>query len=157
MNKNPFRAVLAVAAAAGALTLASCGSSGTSGTTPASGHGSPGAAVMGLSRALAVHDNAAACSYFEPSLQDQCKGIQLPVTKGNIEIGHSAIQGDRALVVVMSTSYCIQNQCVSNKDPNKGLPSGSTNFDQAYSATQNNNNDPTTPCQRVNGKWYVAG
>ena len=112
---------------------------------------------MGLIRALAAHDNAAACSYFEPSVQAQCKGTQLPATTGTVEIGHTAIQGDRALVVVMSSRYCIQNQCVSNKDPSKGLPSGSTTFDQAYSATQNSNNDPTTPCQRVNGKWYVAG
>lgn len=153
MKKNPLWAAVAVA---GALAVASCGGSSSSGTTPASGHDSPGAAVMGLTRSLAARDNAAACSYFVPSEQSVCQGTQLPAVTGSVKIGRTVINGDRALVVVMSPKFCIQSSCVSNNDPNKGLPSGSTTFDQAYSATQNNN-DPTTPCQRINGKWYVAG
>ena len=154
MNKTPLWAALA---AAGALTLASCGNGGSSGSTPAPGHGSPQAAVMGLIRGLAAHDTNAACGYFVPAEQSLCRGTQLPSTTGSVTIGHTAVSGDKALVVVMSPKYCIQNQCLSNTNPSKGLPTGATTFDAAYSATQNNQSDPTTPCQRVNGKWYVAG
>jgi hypothetical protein len=112
---------------------------------------------MGLIRALSAHDTAAACGYFVPSQQSQCSGIQLPAATGTVKIGNTAVDGDRALVVVLSSKYCLQDTCLSNSDPNKGLPHGSVTFDQAYTATQNDNNDPTTPCQRVDGKWYVAG
>ena len=153
MKKNPL---WAVPVAVAAMLLSSCGG-GSSGSTPASGHGSPGAAVMGLTRALAAHDSAAACGYFVPSELSQCQNTQLPAVTGTVKIGRTVINGDRALVVVMSSKFCIQNSCVSNNDPNKGLPGGSSTFDQAYSETQNSNNDPTTPCQLVDGKWYVAG
>ena len=146
---------LAGTAALASLALASCGSSGSSGTTPASGHDSPGAAVIGLTRALTTHDTAAVCGYFVPSEHSVCMSTQLPTATGTVRIGRTVINGDRALVVVMSSKYCIQNQCISNNDPGKGLPSGSTTFDQAYRSQ--NNNAPITPCQRINGKWYVAG
>lgn len=112
---------------------------------------------MGLIRSLSAHNMNEACSYFVPSAASQCSAAQLPAATGSVTIGHTAINGDRALVVVMSSKFCLQNQCLSNNDPNKGLPHGSTTFDQAYTETQQSNNDPTTPCQRVNGKWYVAG
>lgn len=156
MNIRPFWAAVAVSGAL-VLAAASCGGSASSGSTPAPGHGSPQAAVMGLIRGLAAHDTSAACDYFVPAEQSACHGTQLPATTGTVTIGHTAVKGDRALVVVMSSKYCVGNQCLSNSDSTKGLPSGSTTFDQAYQATQNNQNDPTTPCQRVNGKWYVGG
>ncbi len=46
-------------------------------------------------------------------------------------------------------------QCLSNTDPSKGLPSGSTTFAQAFAAAQNSNTNPATREMRVNGKWYV--
>lgn len=156
MNIRPFWSAVAVSGVL-VVAAASCGSSGSSGSTPAPGHGSPQAAVMGLIRALASHDTTAACDYFVPAEQSACRGAQLPAGTGTVTIGHTVVNGDRALVVVMSAKYCVGNQCLSNNDASKGLPSGSTTFDQAYQATQNNQNDPTTPCQRVNGKWYVAG
>lgn len=156
MSRKPFL-VSVGAAVALVLALASCGSGGSSGSTPAPGHDSPQAAVMGLIRGLADHNTAAACGYFVPDEQTVCRGTDLPKATGTVKIGHTAISGDKALVVVMSSKYCIADQCVSNNDPGKGLPTGGTTFDRAYQATQNNQNDPTTPCQRVNGKWYVAG
>lgn len=156
MSKKPFLAPVGAAIAL-VLALASCGGSGSSGSTPAPGHDSPQAAVMGLIRGLAAHDANATCGYFVPAEQTACHGTDLPTTTGSVKIGHTAISGDKALVVVMSSKYCIADQCLSNNDPAKGLPTGGTTFDQAYQATQNNQNDPTTPCQRVNGKWYVAG
>lgn len=154
MKKTGFRAAVAAVAM---LLIASCGGGGSSGSTPAPGHGSPAAAVMGLIRALSAHNMTAACGYFIPSAQSQCSGAQLPPATGSVTIGHTAVNGDRALVVVMSSKFCLQNQCLKNSDPNKGLPGGSTTFDQAYTESQQSNNDPTTPCQRVDGKWYVAG
>ena len=112
---------------------------------------------MGLIDALANPDTATACSYFIPDVQSQCRSSSLPPATGKVTIGHTTINGDRALVVMMSSKYCLQSECFSNNDPNKGLPSGSTTFDQAFSETQNNQNDPTSPCQRVNGEWYVVG
>lgn len=112
---------------------------------------------MGLVQALANHDNATACSYFIPAVQSQCRNSSFPPATGKITIGHTTVNGDRALVVVMSPKFCVQGHCFSNNDPNKGLPKGSTTFDQAFSQTQSSQNDPSSPCQRVNGKWYVAG
>lgn len=154
MKKFPFLTALA---AAGMLTVAACGSSGKSGSTPSPGHDSPAAAVMGLIRGLQAHNSAAACSYFVPSQQSSCNSAQLPGATGSVTIGRTVVNGDRALVVVLTSKFCVQGQCLSNNDPSKGLPSGSTTFDQAYTTTQSSQSDPTTPCQRVNGKWYVAG
>lgn len=163
MKAVPFGLVLgcavALAACSSASTTTNNASAGstTSTTTIVPGHDSPQAAVIGMAQALANGNLTQACGYFIPSEQAACRGSgSAPKVSGTFTIGETVTDGDRALVVQMSSHYCVQDNCHSNNDPTAGLPSGSTTFDQAYSASQNDKNDPTSPCQRIGGLWYIV-
>ena len=145
-------------AASCVLVCTACGNnrSVSSGSLPIPGHESPQRALSGLIQGLESHDLNAACSYVVPTEETTCVEAGLPAVSGTVAIGHTAVDGDEALVVTVSSNYCIQGQCYSNDNPDKGLPNGSMTFAQALASTQNNQSDPTTPCQQISGMWYVV-
>lgn len=155
------RALVATAAIGAAIVLAGCsGSSNSSQSTttsplPAPGHGSPQAAVAGFSAGTKAHDLSVACQYVVPMSQSQCvKQTSLSAT-GSLSLGHTTIQGDQAIVTLVTAHYCVQGSCHSNSNAMAGQPTGSTSFNEAFQKAASTGG-AGQPCQRVNGLWYVG-
>jgi hypothetical protein len=111
---------------------------------------------MGLTAGLAAGNTAKACSYFLPSQQAECRQVFAKIhATGSVSLGKTVIKGNKALVVMMSPRYCVSGSCVHNSDPTKDLPSGRTTFAKAFNASQSNQANPVTACERVHGRWYV--
>jgi hypothetical protein len=64
------------------------------------------------------------------------------------------VRGKEAIVVVVADKWCGGKACVSNHDPNKGLPSQTRGFGHAFDATSNAL--PAVAVVQISGKWYVA-
>jgi hypothetical protein len=143
---------------------AACSSSPSS-NTPAAGHGSPAAAVVGFLQGLANNNVASACSYAAPNEQSQCnagfaKGVS--VTQSGFGTGNTFTDGNQALVVLVASSYCIgagsaptTTTCFSNSDPNKDLPSSAAGFQSALNVAFGSSVSPLAAAVQVNGQWYA--
>lgn len=145
--------------AGGGVLLAACG--GSAGL-PSPGHGSPAAAASGFVQGLSQGNGTGACAYVVPDQESACTAA-LPSSHFTFEspgIGNTKTVGDQALVSIISTKACISQtssttNCVSNSNPNQGLPSSDSGFASAYSAAQGTSDALTLPMQNVNGQWYV--
>jgi len=142
--------------------LAGCSSGGGS-VSP--GNSSPKAAVDGYITDLLSTTGSGFCSYLEPSQQSGCDQLASEVhahATGTWAFGNESIQGDKALVVftgdiclIATVSATTSNNCDQNTDPNKGLPSGSLSFGDAYSTALSATNGAIT-CIEINGLWWVT-
>lgn len=162
----------------GCVGLAGCGGAGSSagGTSPATvsssssvASGSPSAAASNTPLAVArefiaavrAHDGAGACALVVPSGQAQCNSQFAPLlaqaTFSNPAFHQTVVRGDRALVSITG-QLCIAGHCQGATDPDSGMPSATLTFDQAWALTKTPSTLATaaSPCQQVNGKWYVV-
>lgn len=124
----------------------------------AAGHSSPSGAVAGFLNASAAGQLAAACAFVTPPEQPVCPDLlaQAPVTVQGaaVRIGNTDINGSQALVVPLGT-VCLSGGCLTNTDPNAGLPAAGTSFADAYARGAGSANDPDIDCVLVAGSWYV--
>jgi hypothetical protein len=153
--RRPFGAAVLLLA----IGAAACGSSGNG--LPAAGTGTPQAAVSGFIGNLPT-DVSAACGYVVPSQQAQCNktfaGGTFSITSPSI--GQSSVDGNEALVVVLSTNSCTglagsTSICNSNTNASAGLPSSQSDFATAFQATFASNATAVAPCIEFGGVWYV--
>jgi len=132
------------------------------------GHGSPGAAVLGVLAGLESHSVSGVCAYVQPVAQSSCRGLlNFPgmtwPTAARIHIGYVAIDGNRALVDATGTS-CSPHEtprCLTNKNPAALLDSGKT-FGALWTATLASGFSLSQkhvyslgPCVKVRSKWYM--
>jgi hypothetical protein len=137
----------------------------------APGHGSPGAALVGVLTALSSKHPAALCDYVYAyaSTVAQCKA-QLSQTARNqapyvvsVKIGYVAIDGTRALVGITG-KICVPGnkpECVTNVDPSAIFSAGNT-FTALWAhmvnptSSSSGNAYKLLPCVEVGGKWYFG-
>lgn len=125
----------------------------------APGHGSPAGANAGFLNASINGDFDTACSYALPSEQPNCRAV-LPtgqnttVQNGPLTLGNVFISGNQALVTLLGTICAPGVGCVSNTNPNAGLPANTAGFPAAYQNALSNFN-LTQPCEQEGGQWYV--
>jgi hypothetical protein len=128
-------------------------------TPPAPGYQSPARAVAGYIGNMMHHRAAAACRYSLPSRQGICAvGVQAMYLTGSKitgtwTVGHVVTDGNRAIVDV-EYQACLGSDCLTNTDPNAGLPGSGASFSAAFEQTLTNFNY-ATDCVRLNGRWYV--
>ncbi len=105
------------------------------------------------------HHVDAACSYSLPGYRGICgmavEGMFLLGNKvtGSWTVGHVVTDGNRAIVDV-EYDACLGSDCVTNNDPNAGLPGSGTSFSTAFRQNLANFNY-ATDCVRLHGRWYV--
>lgn len=141
------------------------GSGGGSGSV-SPGHGSPKAAVEGFITDLELGNGSTAwCDYLAPPDQSECQEgaaeAHISIT-GSFALGNQVIDGSQALVAITG-DVCAHDDidsttsiaCSSNSDPNKGLPSSTDTFSDAYAAATNSNGTATAPCEEISGSWYI--
>ncbi len=119
------------------------------------GHDSPRAAVVGLISGLAGSNEQIACGYVVPVQQQLCRTALPFIGVEGFRLGHTVVNGDRALVTLIVDSFCIGDACFSNQDPDAGLPMGTTGFGAAFRRTLDTGSDPATACRKVDGNWFV--
>jgi hypothetical protein len=134
----------------------------------APGHGSPGAAFVGVLAAVSSKDPAALCEYTDAyaSSVAQCKAQISQASRGqaayieSVKIGYVAIDGTRALVGFTGKICPPGNtrECVANADPSAIFSAGNT-FTALWAQTVNpdsGNAYSLLPCVEVGGKWYFG-
>lgn len=105
------------------------------------------------------HRTDAACSYSRPGYQGICavgvQGMFLLGSKvtGTWTLGHVVTDGNRAIVDV-EYNACLGSDCVTNNDPDAGLPGSGTSFSTAFRQNLANFNY-ATDCVRLHRRWYV--
>lgn len=133
-------------------------STGLAVTGVAPGHGSPAAANAGFLNASVKGDFEGACAYALPSEQPTCKtllGQSSTAVQGSpLRVGNVVTNGNQALVTLLGTICASGAGCVTNTDPNAGLPANAAAFAAAYENALNNFN-LTQPCQQSGGQWYI--
>jgi hypothetical protein len=141
------------------------------------GNGSPGAAVTGMVTGLESADIARMCGYFEPAYASSCqRALSLATSPAmtdliprisNFSVGYTAVKGNEALAVILSTTCtpgsatasgaAATQTCTTVTDPATGLDSGES-FAALWSATASSSaagENPLAPLIKVNGKWFV--
>ena len=75
--------------------------------------------------------------------------------------GDDFVDGSQA-IVVFTGKICISapgfNQCFSNSNPKKGLPSNNSGFQSAWKSLNSSSTNAQffeVPCVLISGKWYV--
>lgn len=132
------------------------GTPAVSGITP--GHGTPAAAYAGWLDAAATGQVATECSYALPSQQPACpvtmanETVTLP--DGPLTLGATDIVGSQALVVPVGT-VCLDGTCLTNTNPNTGIPTTSAGFPAAYQQATQTETDPAAGVDEVGGQWYL--
>jgi hypothetical protein len=140
--------------------VAGCSSGGAPGSRPRPGYQSPDSAVAGYVGNLLADHPAAACRYTEPAEQAACTtGLDLfgglEQESGNWALGNGATSGDQAIVDVEYQQACVNGaNCLSNSNPNAGLPGNGLSFEAAFRRALNTL-DYATDCVRIDGLWYV--
>lgn len=131
----------------------------------APGNDSPGAVVSGLIQAFEAKQFVKSCDYQAPSQQQDCKagaatadtGSGAPSVK-NGAVGYVAIDGSEALVGMTGT-FCAGGQagCFTNTDPAK-LFSTTPSFAALWKNATGSSASAysLTPCEKINGKWYIS-
>jgi hypothetical protein len=127
---------------------------------PAQGYQSPASTVAGYIGNMMRHDAEASCRYSEPGYQGLCalavQAMYLTGSKitGTWTVGHVVTNGNRAIVDVEYEEVCLGSTCLTNADPNAGLPGSGTSFSVAFKQNLTNYNY-ATDCVRWHGRWYV--
>lgn len=127
--------------------------------SPAAGYQSPTSAVAGFVGNMMRHRPSAACNYGVPADHGICaiavEAMYILGGKitGGWTVGHAITAGNRAIVDV-EYEACLGSDCVSNTNPNAGLPGSGTSFNTAFRQALANF-DYATDCVRVHGRWYV--
>jgi hypothetical protein len=146
-----------------ALLVTACsGSANAPLGTPPAGHQSPGNAVAGyIGNYMRGHD-AAACGYVAPGLNAVCllslqMAGQLGKLSGSWSLGYSVTSGARAIVALEFLDQCLGGKgCVTNTNPNAGLPHAGLSFDAAYKqALTPSGLYYDADCVLIHGRWYV--
>jgi len=105
------------------------------------------------------HRTVAACRYNLPGYQGICEvGVQAMYLMGSKitgtwTVGRAVTDGDRAIVDV-EYQTCLGSDCLTNTNPNAGLPGSGTSFGTAFQQDLANFSY-ATDCVRLNGRWYV--
>jgi hypothetical protein len=126
---------------------------------PAPGHQSPADAVAGFTGNMMRHHPEAACRYGLPGYRGICVigvgGMYLLGSKitGTWTVGHVVTAGDRAIVDV-EYEACLGSHCVTNTNPDAGLPDSGTSFTSAFRQALASF-DYATDCVRLHEGWYV--
>jgi hypothetical protein len=126
---------------------------------PSPGYQSPANAVAGFTGDEMRHRTLAACRYSLPSDQGLCaiavEAMFMLGSKvtGTWTVGNVVTAGNRAIVDV-EYEACLGSDCVTNTNPNAGLPGSGTSFSSAFSQNLTNFNY-ATDCVRLHGRWYV--
>lgn len=126
---------------------------------PAPGYQSPASAVAGFTANMMRHQPRAACLYGLPGYRGICavavEGMYLLGSKitGTWTVGHVITAGDRAIVDV-EYEACLGSHCVTNTNPNAGLPDSGISFNDAFRQALASF-DYATDCVRLHGGWYV--
>jgi hypothetical protein len=126
---------------------------------PPPGYQSPANAVAGFTGNEMRHRTQAACRYSLPGDQGLCAMAveSIFVVYGNISgtwtVGHVVTAGNRAIVDV-ELEACQGGNCLTNTNPNAGLPGSGTSFSSAFRQALANF-DYATDCVRLHGRWYV--
>lgn len=126
---------------------------------PPPGYWSPAGAVAGFTGNMMRHHPQTACRYGLPGDRGICaaavEGMYLLGGKitGSWTVGHVVTAGDRAIVDV-EYEACLGSRCVTNTNPNAGLPDSGTSFSSAFRQALASF-DYATDCVRLRGGWYV--
>jgi hypothetical protein len=126
---------------------------------PAPGYQSPANAVAGFTGDMMRHQPQAACRYGMPGYGGICAfgvgGMYLLGSKitGTWTVGRVVTAGDRAIVDV-EYEACLGSHCVTNTNPNAGLPDSGMSFSNAFRQALTSF-DYATDCVRLHGSWYV--
>jgi hypothetical protein len=157
-----MRTTAAVLVASATALLASCGGSpraikvaAPQAVTP--GYDSPQAAVAGYLTGSHGADKTQICSYVAPPQQGFCSFLVRTGPKQSLtpwRLGNSIVRGDKAIVVVMADKWCVGKICLTNSNPDGGLPQKLRGFEHAFDTT--GNSLPALSVVRVKGRWYVA-
>lgn len=129
---------------------------------PPPGHQSPDSAVAGFVGNLLLGRTADACGYDAPSIRDLCTvaldfAFDVGKPSGSWSIGASVTSGPRAIVAVELRNACLGTwECVSNSNPDAGLPHAGFPFSAAYqSALTGSVPGYANDCVLIDGRWYV--
>jgi hypothetical protein len=126
---------------------------------PPPGYQSPANAVAGFTGNMMRHHPQAACHYSMPARQGICamalEAMYLLGAKitGTWAVGHVVMAGDRAIVDV-EYEACLGSDCVTNTNPDAGLPDSGASFNSAFRHALTDF-DYAMDCVRLPHGWYV--
>ncbi len=142
-----------------AVSVGACGGASHASSTRSfvPGQDSPEAAVAGFMTSIAKNEGSQACAYALPAQVSVCTQFvtTTAVSVAQWSFGNSFVYGDQALVTLVADKFCAGGSCMSNSDPNKGLPHAQNDFPAAFGQAQGNSSSPAVPCVRINGQWYL--
>lgn len=159
---GPSAPAASVTAPQGGTTSPAAPSAGRTASAPSGqsgpvspGHGSPADAVDGYYQALLAGNATLACSYVLGEEGPCPASVQ---ATGHFTIGRTATSGALALVAVTGQICISGSGCMSNSNPEEGMPTGSETVSQAFAdTTVTGNGFSPTPCeQSSHGGWYVS-
>jgi hypothetical protein len=145
-----------IAISAAGCSSNSSGGGNSSGGKPAAGHQTPASAMAGfIGNMLANHPNAA-CEYGIPAQVSLCTlGLSVEgKASGGWRIGNTATSGNKAIVDVEYANACMVGGCISNGNPNAGLPGSGLSFAAAFKDAAEAEGFAMA-CVRIDGEWYV--
>jgi hypothetical protein len=138
-----------------AILATGCGAQLT-GSRPTAGHLSPASAMAGFIANMLAGRPVAACGYAVPGVAGPCALAVGAEGKGSGSwaIGNTATSGNRAIVDVEYANACMVGSCITNTDPNAGLPHSGLSFGAAFKQAQQAQNYAMA-CVLIGGRWYV--
>ncbi len=148
-----FGAVAAILATA--IVVTGCATH-LGGSTPPGGHQTPANAMAGFIGNMLGDHPQAACRYGVPSQFGVCMLALAAEGKasGGWRIGNTATSGNKAIVDVEYANACMVGTCITNSNPNAGLPGSGLSFDAAFKQARQAQGF-TLPCVRIGANWYV--
>jgi hypothetical protein len=147
------RTYMVVVLAVVAMGLGACSSSGGDSSKDTGAEDTVANFVNGLEK----HDTTVACASYQKNVRKQCvENLPKDATVEGFKVGNSMVDGNKALVVILADKLCLGGDCLTNHDPNKGLPSSTDGFAKAYKAAQKGGStDPRVPLVKVGDTWYI--
>src|SRR3954454_21095493 len=125
------RTYMVVVLAVVAMGLGACSSSGGDSSKDTG----PEDTVTNFVNGLEKHDTTVACASYQKNFRKECvKNLPKDSTVKGFKVGNSMVDGNKAIVVVVADKLCLADQCLTNHDPNKGLPSSTGGFAKAFKA-----------------------
>jgi len=96
------------------------------------------------------------CEFAQPARVQTCETVMSQVTfqATSIRLGHTLLNGNQGLVVQLGT-MCEAKACVTNINPDAGLPKPGVSFQQAVAATQTGSPDPAHAFVFIDGRWWA--
>lgn len=133
-----------------------------------SGAGSPIPAAQTFWNGFKNSNQSQACGVVVPQYQSYChkelakiETVLSKKVKLNMVAGDDFVDGSQA-IVAFTGKMCISastfNQCFSNSNPKKGLPSNTSGFQSAWKSLNSSSTNAQffdVPCVLMSGKWYV--